>query len=416
MHHRRHPLEDLFAYGGPPWSALNPRAGDGPWNSASLFNDPFFTNYGRFGSGASPWGVAAPAEPSNRTDTGSGHGQSAGSRTPSPQDSSRSMGRNSRYEVDGAPPSETAPVSSRVSRAPQRTVRLRRFPFYFPTPYCDQCDSDEDDYGMDYLPFGDLFWSDFPRGWYEPRQPATRKAPGHTDAAAAVAPKPPPASSTPPFEEEPRPVRKTAPEQAELRSPASPAAPAKDMDFETSLSHKEMLYSALDSMDIKHKDVGGAGDCLFLSLSDQIANYRAPFGNTKQARFPKLSANQIRGIVVDEIATSRDLYKWDVLALVNGNARSEDEAFDAYVAKMARPGEYGDAICLAAFARVFDCGVVVWMWDDKKDRLSRVIVEWEEDGDGPRVEKRRLHVGWFPAGEGESGNHYFSVFPGDVEL
>lgn len=207
----------------------------------------------------------------------------------------------------------------------------------------------------------------------------------------------------------------------------TPVTPATDIpvDFalpeDSTITNRELLLSSLSSLNISYKDLGGSGNCLFLSLSDQLANYHSTSSQPAQPRFPKLSARQIRAIVVDEIATNRELYKWDVLAMSTSkdSDSNPEAAYDSYVDSMAKPETYGDAICLAAFARVFDCGIAVWMWDHSKNRVGRVVVEWEdaEDREHDEGEKRRLNVAWMPSERGEAGNHYISVYPpGEIEL
>lgn len=339
-------------------------------------------------------------------------------------------------------------------------VKLRRMPFNDPFSGWD-----EDDYEW---PCGDYFWAGFPRWWYEPavesprspiktaqnkakeeartkeevhkqqqhqhhhkhRYPKKHEIPEATAPGWPKSPSPPPslAGSVPAVAPAPRPPSPA--KRAATPPPAPrPATPPIPVDFalpdESEINHAALLFSSLDSLAIPHKDVGGAGDCLFLSLSDQLANAR-----NNGAKFPRLSAAQIRSIVADEIATNREIYKWDVLALCGPSAERDPEgAYEGYAEAMAKQGTYGDAVCLAAFARVFDCAVAVWMWDARRGRVGRVVVEWEDeaaDGEDRKEgliglaapeEKRRLNVGWYPSGQGEAGNHYFSVYPPDgIEL
>ena len=324
------------------------------------------------------------------------------------EDEDEDVARRIGAEEKHIPPSE---------RPRKPAVKVRRVPFSDPFSGA-WIDSDDEDFGL-----GDLFWNGFPRWWYDEHGPMweSRKDPARPAPVAAKQKQTVETIAKPRAKEPSAPKPAISPPvQPSLQTPPTPFADTEKIPVDFALPSEiptaDLIFSSLDSLGINHKDVGGAGDCLFLSLSDQIAN-------SHSAGFPRLSARQIRAIVVDEINTNRELYKWDVLALAcSGNAakaESDSEAgYEAYVELMARPGTYGDAVCLAAFARVFDCAVNVWMWDSKRARVSRVVVEWEDEqtemgNDEVMMWRRKLNVGWYPAGEGEAGNHYFSVYPPD---
>ncbi|KAJ3337622.1 hypothetical protein HDU93_000765 [Gonapodya sp. JEL0774] len=178
-----------------------------------------------------------------------------------------------------------------------------------------------------------------------------------------------------------------------------------------SSTNRERLLAALTTAGYAYRDVGGGGDCLFLSLSEQ--SFGTPTHHLA-----------LRNAIVDEIEANREFYEEDVRAMMG---RDDKGAFEDYCVRMRKEGECGDAICVTAFTRVFEADVVVMFFDAKKGELGRVVFEHSPEQESPIhhhhntkpersiVARAIRHIGWYPSESGqEAMNHYISVYPPDA--
>jgi len=169
-------------------------------------------------------------------------------------------------------------------------------------------------------------------------------------------------------------------------------------------SQSDTLTSALEAKGFTAIDVGGGGDCLFRALAHQALG-------TETAHY------DLRQLIAEEIENNRPLYEEDVVALEETEtaipediADFKDAVFARYVSKIRTMGRIGDAICIGAFTRLFDCDVVVFLHDRQRG-LSSIVFEWPGHGKDERV---RRHIAWIPSSSSdEASNHYISVIPSD---
>ena len=118
-------------------------------------------------------------------------------------------------------------------------------------------------------------------------------------------------------------------------------------------------------------------------------------------------------MIVDEVVARRELYDGDVVVSEsksgsNGDEWDEDEGslFQAYVKRMRCNGQIGDAVCIAAFSRLFQTDVVVYAFDDTTGSLTQVRIE----NTGKEDERGLTRLGWYPSRVGvDALNHYISV-------
>ncbi|KIW40248.1 uncharacterized protein PV06_07460 [Exophiala oligosperma] len=117
------------------------------------------------------------------------------------------------------------------------------------------------------------------------------------------------------------------------------------------------VWPGLVKMGMYQKQIAGDGNCLFASLSDQL--YGTP------AKHP-----EIRASIIDHMRTCRPVFehyvhKDDVQqrrtlrSAANAVRQEPEDAFEAYLSLMSRPGTYGGEPELVAFCQVFDQDVTV---------------------------------------------------------
>ncbi len=164
----------------------------------------------------------------------------------------------------------------------------------------------------------------------------------------------------------------------------------------------ETLTSALEAQGYAGIDVGGGGDCLFRALAHQALG-------TENSHY------DLRQLIAEEIENNRELYEQDIIALEESETAIPHDfpdfksvIVDRYLHRIRTMGKIGDAICIGAFTRLFDCDVVVFL-HDKQRGLSSIVFEWPGQGKGERVVR---HIAWIPSGSSdEANNHYISVVP-----
>ncbi|KAJ1564092.1 hypothetical protein HK096_009665 [Nowakowskiella sp. JEL0078] len=193
----------------------------------------------------------------------------------------------------------------------------------------------------------------------------------------------------------------------------------------TKPSHREKLISSLGAYGFVYKDLQGYGDCLFEALADQ------QFEDT-------LRHLELRASIVREIKSCWPAYILDIRAnyFMTDSARDSDaeikelddlQVVKEYTDRIMQSGEIGDAICIAAFAKLYNCDVAVYLWNEHSG-FSCFMVEaprnkeldptkdpmfWSDEETALERDGRPVkHIAWYQSESGfESGNHYFSVFP-----
>ncbi|KAJ3272124.1 hypothetical protein HK104_004532, partial [Borealophlyctis nickersoniae] len=196
------------------------------------------------------------------------------------------------------------------------------------------------------------------------------------------------------------------------------------LDPSTPNSPRSLIIQALLAEGYTPRDVPGTGDCLFSALSDQT--WGTPTRHL-----------EMRRTIADEIEMHRDVYEADIRvceaerntssfnwnlfddlptssSLPTGDYEDTDptdstDPFTSYISRIRTPGQVGDAICIAAYASLFNCDVVVHVADEKRGLESFTIEGPDPPGGGKREVK---HLAWYPSEVGvETANHYFSVYP-----
>ncbi|KAJ3085732.1 hypothetical protein HK102_013881 [Quaeritorhiza haematococci] len=134
-------------------------------------------------------------------------------------------------------------------------------------------------------------------------------------------------------------------------------------------SSRQALLDELDRLHFSYNDLPGSGDCLFQALSFQTWDSAKEF-------------SKMRSIIADEIEDNRGLYEQDIIASEEPYGANDlsteddkDALFYAYIRRIRREGEVGDAICIAAFAKIFGVNVRVFIYDKRRQALSDFTIE-----------------------------------------
>jgi len=192
---------------------------------------------------------------------------------------------------------------------------------------------------------------------------------------------------------------------------------------EPSISHRELLFAALEEKGYTVHDVPGTGDCLFAALAHQTyADHTLHM--------------HMRKLIVDEIRNNRERYEADIIvsemegmdAVVKKSTSSSSSSrphsrasssstpatiFDDYIRRVSREGQVGDAICIAAYAHLFGVDVRVNHMDEVNMVLGEFTIRCGED-DGDDGERGYRRIGWYRSESGlETANHFVSVVERD---
>eukprot|EP00667_Euglena_gracilis_P019074 EG_transcript_20378 len=148
---------------------------------------------------------------------------------------------------------------------------------------------------------------------------------------------------------------------------------------------RQRLLQRLAFHGLKERAVEGDGNCQFRALADQLWRRQD-------------SHREVRRLVAARLRFHPEQYAPFVI--------SED--YDAYVARMAKEGEWGDHVTLQAAADVFGVEIVlVTSFADERSIISIKPLDWEgKDPDSSRV-VQTLHLSFY------AEIHYNSI---DVRL